>query len=549
MDEVGLGTPRACRPQTGYVAPRDWRDMGRALIVGFIIIGLVVALPGLGFLTARNSSPVKCVATAEPLQHGSPTPVAHSAAAGGNSVTARVDNSASDNAAASGVARLPHELTVPASVDGTTMRLSGEQVTIAAAIITEGKSHGIPANGWVVALATALQESGLHNVDHGDRDSRGPFQQRPSSGWGSIAQVTDINLSIRAFYGVATHTANPGLIDISGWEAMPVTRAAQAVQVSAFPDAYARWETTARAIVRQLHDIETTTDVEGTCVDLAGPNGQCPATGLAAENGLTPDALLLIRCGHQQFPAITSIGGVRADALPDHPSGRAIDLMIPDYKTAEGKSFGWQVARWMRANSQALGVQYVIFDAKIWNISRDDEGWRPYGTAHMDDTSMHRDHVHVTVFGTAGARPAAQGGTAGRWTMPLPAGSYTVGCSMSCYDGHTGQDFPVVFGTDVRSSNDGTVVRSEALRDSAGAYVSYGNLIVIRVAGHPNMTVFYGHLSTRAVKVGDRITTGQIIGASGNTGHSDGPHLHYEIRTDGTPVDPMAVLRKHAVTP
>ena len=387
--------------------------MGRALIAGIILVALVVALPAVGFLTARNSTPVLCSAAADPMQGGDPVAMAHNAAGGDRAVTDQADNATTEDAAARGAARLPTELTVPGSVDGTTLRLSGEQVTIAAAIVAEGKSYGIPQQGWVVALATALQESGIHNLDSGDRDSRGAFQQRPSSGWGTIAQVTDINLSIRAFYGVATHTANPGLVDVPGWEAMPVTRAAQAVQVSAFPYAYARWETTARGIVRQLGGIETTTGVDGACVDPAGPNGHCPATGLAAENGLTPDALLVIRCGREHFPAITSIGGVRADALPDHPSGRAIDLMIPNYQTAPGKAFGWQVAQWMRTNHRALGVQYVIFDAKIWNIARDDEGWRPYvsATASMDDTSLHHDHVHVTVVGAAGIGPVAQGGT------------------------------------------------------------------------------------------------------------------------------------------
>ncbi len=478
--------------------------------------------------------------------------VARNATGSSSAVKTQVDSTAVKNAAMGSVPRLPTRLTVPGSGDGSTIVLSGEQVTIAAAIIAEGKSNGIPHQGWVVALAAALQESGIHNLDHGDRDSRGPFQQRPSSGWGTIAQVTDIDLSIRAFYGVATHTANPGLIDIPGWEGMPVTRAAQAVQVSAFPDAYAKWETTARAIVQQLGGIETTTDGDGGCGGRVGFNGQCPATGLPAEDGLTPDALLVLRCGHDQFPTITSIGGVRGDALPDHPSGRAVDLMIPDYETAEGRAFGWQVARWMRANRRALGVQYVIFDAKIWNIARDAEGWRPYGsvTATMDDSSMHYNHVHVTVFGTKGTGPAAPPGSApDRWTMPLPAGSYTVGCSMTCYAGHTGQDFPAAVGTEVRSSNDGIVLRSEALRNSAGAYISYGNLIVIQVAGKPNMTVWYAHLSIRTVKDGDRIAAGQVIGASGNTGHSDGPHLHYEIRVGGTPTEPMAVLRRNGVIP
>ena len=146
-------------------------------------------------------------------------------------------------------AALPDRLTVPGRTEGSTMRLQGEQITISSAIIAEGKTHGIPPQGWVVALATALQESGIRNLDYGDRDSRGPFQQRPSTGWGTIAQVTNVALSIRAFYGVAAHTHNPGLIDIHGWQDMPVTRAAQAVQRSGFPDAYAKWEPAARSIV------------------------------------------------------------------------------------------------------------------------------------------------------------------------------------------------------------------------------------------------------------------------------------------------------------
>ena len=478
-----------------------------------VLVASVVTLPAVGFPTARNTALTPCGPSTESFQ-------------------TRVN--------------------VPGSVVGTTMQLSGEQVAIAASIIAEGRSHNIPGQGWVVALATALQESGLRDLDYGDRDSRGPFQQRPSAGWGTIAEVTDVTLSIRAFYGVSTHTDNRGLVDIPGWEHMSVTQAAQAVQVSGFPGAYAKWETTARAIVQQLRGTETTSGSNGGCAEPVDAPAQGPASALPAETGLTPDALLVIRCAHDQFPTITSIGGVRADPLPDHPSGRAIDLMIPNYRTAEGKAFGWQVAQWMRAYHERLGVQYVIFDAKIWNITRDDEGWRPYGsvTGSMGDTAMHLDHVHVTVFGSQGTGAAGSSATtSGRWTMPLPPGSYTVGCSMTCYPGHTGQDFPVAIGTPVRSSNDGIVIRSEALKNAAGAYVSYGNLIVIEAADHPNMTVWYGHLSERYVNVGDRVTTGQLVGISGSTGHSDGPHLHYEIRVDGVPIDPIALLQKHTVSP
>ncbi|MFC6344093.1 peptidoglycan-binding protein, partial [Nocardioides hankookensis] len=136
------------------------------------------------------------------------------------------------------------------STPGTTYdSLSEEQKQNARTIIGVGQQAGVPEYGWVVALATAMQESTLINVDYGDRDSLGLFQQRTSQGWGTDAQILDPVLASKAFYGVATHTSNPGLTDISGWQSMTVTQAAQAVQRSAYPDAYAKWESLARDIV------------------------------------------------------------------------------------------------------------------------------------------------------------------------------------------------------------------------------------------------------------------------------------------------------------
>lgn len=136
------------------------------------------------------------------------------------------------------------------STPGTTYdSLSEEQKQNARTIIGVGKGASVPEYGWVIALATSMQESTLVNVDYGDRDSLGLFQQRTSQGWGTEAQILDPVLSSKAFYGVAAHTPNPGLLDISGWQSMTVTQAAQAVQRSAYPDAYAKWETLARDIV------------------------------------------------------------------------------------------------------------------------------------------------------------------------------------------------------------------------------------------------------------------------------------------------------------
>ena len=137
------------------------------------------------------------------------------------------------------------------STPGTTYNsLSAEQKQNARTIIGVGKgAANVSSYGWVIALATAMQESTLVNINYGDRDSVGLFQQRTSQGWGTTTQIMDPVKSSKAFYGVATHTNNPGLKDISGWANMTVTQAAQAVQRSCCPDAYAKWETLARDIV------------------------------------------------------------------------------------------------------------------------------------------------------------------------------------------------------------------------------------------------------------------------------------------------------------
>ncbi|WUP52899.1 C40 family peptidase [Micromonospora globbae] len=123
-----------------------------------------------------------------------------------------------------------------------------EQLEIAATIIDVGVAKGVPRWGWVIALATAMQESGLRNVPHlgdsNDHDSIGVFQQRPSQGWGTIEQLSQPAYQAGTFFDK--------LLTITGWETMPLTQAAQAVQVSAFPDAYATWTDDAIRLVDQL---------------------------------------------------------------------------------------------------------------------------------------------------------------------------------------------------------------------------------------------------------------------------------------------------------
>ncbi|WP_222624395.1 peptidoglycan-binding protein [Streptomyces buecherae] len=134
----------------------------------------------------------------------------------------------------------------------TAADLGPEELANARTVIGVGKGAGIPEQGQVIALMTAMQESKFVNylvpVDH---DSLGIFQQRPSMGWGTPEQITDVPTSSRSFYGVAPFGSNPGLIQIDGWQTMPPGDVCQAVQVSAFPDRYAQWEQFARDLLAQ----------------------------------------------------------------------------------------------------------------------------------------------------------------------------------------------------------------------------------------------------------------------------------------------------------
>ncbi|GGR74776.1 hypothetical protein GCM10010169_18380 [Micromonospora fulviviridis] len=138
---------------------------------------------------------------------------------------------------------------IPHGVQGAQSKitLNDEQTANAKAIIAATKKAGLPERAAVISIATSLQESKLENLGHlGDRndhDSLGLFQQRPSSGWGTPEQITDPEYSTLAFL--------KGLKQVDGWQDMPLTEAAQTVQVSAYPDAYAQWEQQAADIVAQ----------------------------------------------------------------------------------------------------------------------------------------------------------------------------------------------------------------------------------------------------------------------------------------------------------
>ena len=126
-----------------------------------------------------------------------------------------------------------------------------------------------------------------------------------------------------------------------------------------------------------------------------GLSGAACAGGSKVEAGLTPDAIRVHRAICARFPAVTAYGGVRADSLPEHPSGRALDAMV------SSNGLGQEIANWVRANAKQLGVSEVIFAQRIWTVQRGSEGWRSMSD-RGSASANHYDHVHVTVYGNAG---------------------------------------------------------------------------------------------------------------------------------------------------
>lgn len=297
---------------------------------------------------------------------------------------------------------------LPTLPGGTSVGTLGPiQTQRAATIIARGKALKVPARGWVVAIATSMQESQLLNsaslnnpaslgyphdvVFAGDHDSVGLFQQRDA--WGTMAARMNPASSADMFYtgGVA---GQRGLLDIKGWQDMSIAQAAQAVQVSAFPDAYAKWESLALAAVNQLGDA----DLTGGCEQAGG----------------------------------------------------------------------------------------------------------------------------------------------GAWTNPLAGADYrkTAGfgqCSGLWSNCHTGQDMAIAVGTPVVAAAAGKVIY-------AGWGGAYGNLIKIQHAD--NVQTWYAHQDRFAVAEGAEVQPGQQIGYVGDTGNTTGPHLHFEVRLDDEPIDPVPFMAR-----
>ncbi|MGW3185722.1 C40 family peptidase [Kitasatospora sp. NPDC001119] len=223
------------------------------------------------------------------------------------------------------------------------LELPTVQIPMAQTIVATGIALQVPPRGQVVALATAMQESRLRNLSSGDRDSLGLFQQRPSMGWGTPAQLQDPVYASTAFY--------KELLKVSGWQDLPVTVAAQKVQKSGYPDAYAQWEPLAGAL-QQAIGAALKAPTVGTPPTTGASPGSCTPPGANTDWGIIPPGVLpegytipndaspavqsAIRWALGQLNTPYQWGGSCTNSHGPDPMGRCdcSSLMQQAYKTA-----------------------------------------------------------------------------------------------------------------------------------------------------------------------------------------------------------------------
>lgn len=286
-----------------------------------------------------------------------------------------------------------------------------DQLSIARTANDVAVQMNMPGRAVLVIYMTGLQESGMRNLDYGDRDSLGWLQQRPSQGWGTAEQVRDIAYSSRSFY--------EHLRAVPNWTQLSLNDAAQAVQRSGYPDAYAKHESRARAIAAAVGaDLERQGDPTGTGTPVPV---DAPLPVACDLSGLAPGAWV------QPIPGFTTF-------------------------------------------------------------------WDNYGE----------------VSSIRGGRT------------------------------HTGEDLAAPDGWPILAASDGVVT-------DAGCTATWGCSIRISHApddGGRTIQTVYIHMWPHGVLVeaGQAVTAGQRIGLVGSSGNSTGPHLHYEVRIAGVPVDPQQFM-------
>ncbi|MGW7497750.1 heavy metal transporter [Streptomyces luteogriseus] len=276
--------------------------------------------------------------------------------------------------------------------DGASYAFTPEQAVNAATITAVGTARGLPERAVTIALATALQESALRNIRHGDRDSLGLFQQRPSQGWGTPKEIMDPTYSAGEFYD--------HLVKVPGYTRLPLTVAAQRVQRSGFPQAYAKHEPDAALLAAALTGQSAATL---TC------EGRPAATRASGPDGVR--AALVRDFGRDVLePAGAEVNGGASTATPtpspsgaDGTGGRTVTLPVAaDTPSGTGRSLdqrGWQLAHWAVANASELHIARVTYAGREWVAGNTASQWREPTAKGTAGAERDADAVRVVTMG------------------------------------------------------------------------------------------------------------------------------------------------------
>ena len=234
------------------------------------------------------------------------------------------------------------------SPDGARRTLTPDQAQNAALIANIAVTRGLPDHAATVAIATAMQESRLTNLDYGDLDSLGLFQQRPSQGWGTAEQVSDMTYATNIFYD--------HLLQVPDWETIPVEDAAQEVQRSGYPELYATWDVMARAWASGLTG-ERSAGV--TCA--LEPATSSDADGLVAAISATlPNVKVSV------MPLNGKTGTNNGAAT--NTASTTLTITLPDGLSADNRTrLCWQTAGWLVTQAHQYGIDALHADGMDWN--------------------------------------------------------------------------------------------------------------------------------------------------------------------------------------
>ena len=245
-----------------------------------------------------------------------------------------------------------------ATAMGNSVDFDPSQTGHAATITGLAVKRGLPPRAATIAIATAIQESKLRNLRYGDRDSIGLFQQRPSQGWGTEQQILDPVYSTNAFYDA--------LVKVKGYEAMEITKVAQEVQRSAYPEAYADHEQEGRILASTI-------------------SGHSPA-GLACR----------LDAAESSDPSTFAKNLQTELGVQAAPEGKT--LSVPTGSELQA----WGVGSWAVAKASAHGVTGVRVGDREWTRTRDRDGWtwkRAGGSSGDPDARSGGPTVTITFAG------------------------------------------------------------------------------------------------------------------------------------------------------